>query len=109
LSNSLGSRDGEGEQHLAAHRVDVRHRVGRGAGAPRVRVVHDGRKKVDGLDDGDVVTDPVDGRVVGSGQANEQVALGVGREVRGTLERREHSWRFRSHLRPLSRRRRRRR
>src|SRR2546429_492033 len=35
--------DVEPEEDLAAHRVDVAHRVGRADGAGRVRVVDDGR------------------------------------------------------------------
>ena len=65
--------DVEPEEDLAAHRVDVAHRVGRADGAGRVRVVDDGRKEIEGLDDRDVRRDEIDGRVVARLETDEQL------------------------------------
>src|SRR5258708_19663496 len=43
--------DGEREDRLAAHRIDVRERVGRGDAAEVVGIVDDGREEIGGGDD----------------------------------------------------------
>ena len=68
------------EERRAAHRVHVGERVRRGDAAPVVRVVDDRREEVGGDDDGEIVAEAVDGRVVGGVEADEQV--GVGRRRR---------------------------
>ena len=87
---------GEREHHLAPHRVDVRHGVGGGDRAPRVRVVHYRREEIDRLHDRHVGTDPVDGRVVGALEPDEQVRVAG---VVGGLDAGEHLLEIsRSHL-----------
>src|SRR5438045_1734033 len=66
-------RDVQREQHLATHRVDVRHRVRRAYRARGVRVVDDGREEVEGLDDRRMGRDEIHGRVIGHIQADEQL------------------------------------
>ena len=80
-SSVLRERDDvQRHQHLAAHRVDVAHRVGGGDRAVRVRVVDDGREEVDGLDDREVVAQAVDGGVVRAIEPDEEVGEGGGVE-----------------------------
>ena len=55
----------EGEQRRSPHRVDVAEGVRRGHLSEDVRVVDDRREKIDRLDEGDVVVQPVYGGVVG--------------------------------------------
>ena len=97
LTRKAGDR--EREQHLAAHRVHVGHGVGGGHGAPRPRVVHDRWKEVDGLDERELVADPVDRRIVGGTEPDEEVARGLRRQ-RGTAQHAQHLLEIsRSHLR----------
>ena len=65
--------DREREHHLAAHSVDIGHRVHRRDGAPRPRVVDDRRKEVDGLDDREVGRHAIDRRVVRRAEPDEQI------------------------------------
>jgi len=58
------SHDRQCEDRLAAHRVYVRERVGRGDAPEVVRVVDDGREEIGGGDDRLLVVQPVHGRVV---------------------------------------------
>ena len=62
---------------VAAHRVDVRERVGGGDPAEVVRVVDDRREEVDRADDRQVVAEAVDAGVVGGVEADEHVGIGV--------------------------------
>jgi hypothetical protein len=52
------------ERHLAAHGVYIAHRVRGGNRAIVVGIVHRRREKVERLDDGDLVADFIDCRVV---------------------------------------------
>src|SRR5205807_9097052 len=67
------SGDREREQHLAAHRVDVRHRVDGGDGAPGPRIVDDRWEEVDGLDDRQIGRETIDRRVVSRAEPDEQI------------------------------------
>src|SRR5438093_10495713 len=58
-------RDVESEQHLPAHRVDVRHRVGCADRARCIGVIDYRREEVERFNDRDVARDQVDGRAVG--------------------------------------------
>ena len=57
------------------HRVDVGERVGGGDPAEVARVVDDRGEEVDGLDQRQVVAEPIDGRVVGGVEADQQVRV----------------------------------
>jgi hypothetical protein len=82
--------DGEREDRLAAHGVDVRERIGRRDTPEVVRVVDDGHEEVGGRDDGLLVVETVDGGVVGRFRADEQI--GKRRQRRDALEqRRQHA------------------
>ena len=60
------------EQRRAAHRVDVRDRVGRGDPAEVVRIVDDGHEEVGRRDDRLALVQLVDGGVVGGLDADEE-------------------------------------
>src|SRR5437870_5573101 len=59
----------------ASHRIDVTEGIGCGDGAPDVRVVHDRREEVDGEQQGEILGNAVDRRVVGRVQAEEEVGI----------------------------------
>ena len=83
-------RDRQGEQHAAAHREHVTHRVRRRDLAERPGVVDQRREEVERADDRQVVADPVHGGVVGWVQAGDQ-RIGLGgprRDRRAHLTRR---------------------
>jgi len=67
--------DVECQHYLAAHGVDVAHRVGGGDGTVVVGVIHHGREEVERLDDRHLVVDPVDGGIVAHLQPDEQVGV----------------------------------
>ena len=69
---------------LAAHRVDVGQRIGRGDAAEVERVVDDRHEEVGGGDDRLLVVELVDGGVVGGVVADQQV--GKERQRRAALE-----------------------
>src|SRR5207244_4812727 len=54
-------------------RVDVRHRVDRGDGAPGPWVVDDRWEEVDGLDDRQIGRETIDRRVVSRAEPDEQI------------------------------------
>ena len=62
-------------QRPSPHRVDVAEGVGRGDPAEVVRVVDDGREKVDRLDQGQIVAEAVDPGVVAGGVADQNVGV----------------------------------
>ena len=66
----------KGRQRLAAHGVNVAERVGRGDRAKIVRPVDDGGEKIGREDQGQLVVDFVDGRIVGRGTAHQHVGIG---------------------------------
>ena len=74
--------DREREQRHAAHREHVVERVRRGDRAEGARVVDDRREEVDREDERALVVEPVDGRVVGGIEPDEQIG-GVGRHEAG--------------------------
>jgi len=65
--------DVEREQHLAAHRIDVAHRIGRGDRAPVVRIVNERPEEVDGQHYGLRIVQPVDSGVVRRCKPDQQV------------------------------------
>src|SRR5581483_2357967 len=72
--------DGEAEDvhdrdRPAAHRVDIRERVGRRDLPVEIRVIHDGRKEVHRLNEGEVVREAIDARVIAGRQPDEQVGI----------------------------------
>ena len=58
------ARDGEPQDRLGTHRVDVGNRVRRGDRAEQVRVVDHGGEEVDGLDERTSPVDAKDRRIV---------------------------------------------
>ena len=50
--------------HIAAHGVDVTERIGRSYLPEDIRVLHHGRKEIQGLDHGQVICQPVDSRII---------------------------------------------
>ena len=58
-----------------AHGVDVRQRVGRGDLAKQKRVVDHRREEVDGLNEGQVIADAENARIVGGIEPHEQVVV----------------------------------
>ena len=63
----------EREDRLAAHRVDVGQRVGRGDAAEVERIVDDRHEEVGRRDDRLLVVELVDGGIVGGVVADQQV------------------------------------
>src|SRR5215208_7549280 len=89
-------RDREREEDAAAHREHVTERVGSGDLAVGSRVVDERREEVERADDREVVTQPVDGSVVGRREAGDQLIgccrgaktdQSIGQEVRAELGR----------------------
>ena len=74
---------------LAAHGVNVRKGVGRRDLAEQIGVVRDGREKVHGLHDGQLVRHAVDRRVVARVEPHEQV--GVAAHGQPVQQLREHA------------------
>jgi hypothetical protein len=66
----------------AAHRVDVRQRVGRGDAPERVGVVDDRREEVDRLHDRDVLGELHDARIVGRVGGDEHARVPRGARAR---------------------------
>ena len=73
--------DVEGRDRLAAHRVDVAQRVGGSDLAERVRVVHDRREEIDGVDDRQVVAQAEYSRIVGRLGSDDQIRMIERREA----------------------------
>ncbi len=73
--------DVERRDRHPAHRIDVAQRVGRRDPAEVVRIVDDGREEVDGLDQGQIVREPVDTRIVARADADENVRIRRWRQV----------------------------
>ena len=65
--------DVEREQHLAAHRVHIAHRVRCGDGAKQVRIVDDGRKEIHRLDDRKIVGEAIHGGIIRPGKSDDQI------------------------------------
>ena len=65
--------DVQTEEHLATHRVHIRHRVRCADRARGIGVVDDRRKEVKRLDDRDIRRDEIDGGVVGDIEADEEL------------------------------------
>ena len=79
----LGKRgDGERQHRQAAHGEDVVQGVRRRDRAEIVGIVDERRKEVDGEDERSLVVQPVDGRVVGRREPDEEV-LGLGGQESG--------------------------
>jgi hypothetical protein len=74
----------ERENRLAAHRVDIGERVGRGDAAEVERIVDDRHEEIGRRDDRLLVVELVDGGIVGGVVADEQI--GKRRQRRGALE-----------------------
>jgi len=72
--------DVQGEDRPAAHGIDVGQRVRRGDRPVVVRVVHDGREDVHGLDEGEVVGEAVDRRVVDGARPHQEVRVAGNRQ-----------------------------
>jgi len=62
----------EREDHFAAHRVHIAHRVSGSDCAKRIRIIHDGRKEIDCLDDRGGLVDAINGGIVRLAQTNEE-------------------------------------
>jgi hypothetical protein len=75
-------RDREREQRRAAHRENVVERVGGGDCTVVARVVDDRREEVEREDERPLVVEPVDSRVVGRCEPDEEV-LRFGRDEAG--------------------------
>src|SRR5579884_3054001 len=65
----------EGRLGRAAHRIDVAERIGCRYLAIDIRIIHDWRKKVDRLNDGEVVAEAVHSRVVVRFGADEEIGI----------------------------------
>ncbi len=65
--------DGERENRLAAHRIHIRERVGRGDAAEVVGIIDDGREEIGGSDDRLLVVQPVYGSVVARFDPHQQI------------------------------------
>ncbi len=72
--------DIESQDHLTAHGIHVAHGIGGGDGSVVVGIVNDGRKEVNGQDNGQFIADAIDGSVVAHLQADEQVRVFFGGE-----------------------------
>jgi hypothetical protein len=60
----------------AAHGVDIAQGVGSGNLPERVGIVHDGRKKIHGLNESQIVVYPVNAGVIGALQPHQDVLIG---------------------------------
>ena len=69
------AHDREGEDRRAAHRVDIRQRVGGGDAAERERVVDDRQEEIGGRDHRLAVVDPPYRGVVGRLGADQQIGV----------------------------------
>ena len=65
----------------AAHRIDVREGVGRGDAAEEEGIVHDGRKEIDGLDQGEAGADAVEAGILAAFEGGDQVGISRLREA----------------------------
>ena len=75
------THNGERRNRPASHGVNVAQRVGRGDLAEGVRVVHDGREEVHGLDQRQVGRELIHSRVVGGLKAYQDVRVGLFRQL----------------------------
>ena len=66
-------RDVERQEWPSAHGIDIRHAVGRGDGAVRVRIVDDRREEVGRDDQCTVLIQAPDSRVVRARESDEQI------------------------------------
>ena len=64
-----------------AHRIDVSERIRHCDPAEGVGIVHDGGEEIDGLDDGQVVAEPIHAGVLGMLHAYDQVRIGNERQI----------------------------
>ncbi len=67
------ARDGEREDRLRAHGVDVGEGVGRGDAAEVEGVVHDGQEEIGGHHDGLLRVEAIDGGVIGGLGSDEKI------------------------------------
>jgi hypothetical protein len=69
--------DIQGKERLRAHREDVAERVGCGDRAIQVRIVNDRREEIDGLDDGALVVELEDRRVITRLKPDDDARIGA--------------------------------
>lgn len=67
--------DVHGGDGASAHGVDVGEGIGGGDLAVEIGVVHDGGEKIEGLDEGALVIEAIDGGVVGGGGTDEEIGV----------------------------------
>ena len=65
----------------SAHRIDIPERIRHGDPTEGVRIIHDRGEKIDGLDDGQVVAEPVNPGILGMLHADDQVRIGNERQI----------------------------
>ncbi len=73
----------QAEEHIPTHRVDVAHGIGRGNCAVEPGVIHNRREEVGGFDQGALVVQLVDGRIVRFAQTDQNIRIFVCREYPG--------------------------
>jgi MHS family metabolite:H+ symporter-like MFS transporter len=67
--------DVERGERLASHGVDIGERVRRGDPSERVRVIDDGRKEIDGLNEGQIIAQDENARIVEGLAPDEQAGI----------------------------------
>ena len=74
-------RDVDGEHDAAAHRKDVAAGVCRSDRPEVVRVIDQRREEIGGADEGDIIREPVHGRVVERGESDQQTVVESGGQL----------------------------
>lgn len=65
----------ERREGSAAHRIDIGECIRRGDASPRTGIVDDRREEVDGLYEGEIVGNPIDGGVIRPVDPNEEIRV----------------------------------
>src|SRR5262245_60680635 len=60
---------------FTTHGIDIAQRISSGDLAENIRVIDDGSEKIDGVDDGEVGTKPIDPRVVGGFGSDQHIGI----------------------------------
>jgi hypothetical protein len=67
--------DVQSADRRSAHRIDVGERVRRRDAPEVIRIVDDRREEIDGLNDREVVAQPIDARIVAGRETDEDVGV----------------------------------
>ena len=68
-------QDGERGNRPAAHRVHIAECIGGGYLTEKLGVINNRREKIHGLHDGEIVGEPIDGRVVAGFKTDDDIGI----------------------------------